>query len=83
MKTVLISGGNRGIGKAMVDCFAANGWKVLATARNPESLPATAHQKLQLDLASMESIDALVKSLIEDGNTTIDLVIMLDSTPKM
>lgn len=75
MKTVLITGGNRGLGKALVDCFAANGWKVLATARTPESLPATAQQKLQLDLSTMESIDSLVKSLVDDGNTTIDLLI--------
>src|SRR5690606_18567752 len=34
--TVLITGSNRGVGLALTKEFAAQGWKVIATARSPE-----------------------------------------------
>jgi len=37
MPTVLITGGNRGIGLELVRQYAAGGWQVLTTARKPES----------------------------------------------
>jgi NAD(P)-dependent dehydrogenase (short-subunit alcohol dehydrogenase family) len=36
MTTVLVTGANRGIGLELVRQYAANGWSVIATARNPE-----------------------------------------------
>lgn len=36
-KTVLITGSNRGIGLAFTKHFVANGWKVIAAARDPQS----------------------------------------------
>ncbi|KAG7351946.1 short-chain dehydrogenase/reductase SDR [Nitzschia inconspicua] len=57
-KTVLITGGNRGLGLALVECFAAQeDWKVIATARRMDSLPSVADEKLELDLASHESFN--------------------------
>lgn len=37
MKTVMITGGSRGIGKAMVELFASNGYKVAFTYKNSKS----------------------------------------------
>ncbi len=37
MKTVLITGGSRGIGKAMVEAFSANGYAVAFTYKNSEN----------------------------------------------
>lgn len=37
MKTVLITGGSRGIGRAMVELFSSNGYKVAFTYKNSES----------------------------------------------
>ena len=37
MPTVLITGANRGIGLEFVRQYAADGWKVIATAREPDA----------------------------------------------
>jgi len=36
MKTILITGTSSGIGRAIVNYFAAKGWNVAATMRSPE-----------------------------------------------
>lgn len=36
-KTVFITGGNRGIGLAYTTHYVKQGWKVIATARNPSA----------------------------------------------
>ena len=53
MRNVLITGANRGIGLELVRQYAAAGWRVLATCRNPRQATALA------DLAGEISIHAL------------------------
>lgn len=36
MKTIFITGASSGIGKAAAGLFSANGWRVVATMRDPE-----------------------------------------------
>lgn len=36
MKTVLVTGANRGIGLVFVNSYLKAGWSVIATARNPQ-----------------------------------------------
>ena len=69
--TVLVTGANRGIGLQLASNYAKRGWKVIATARNPDQ--ATELQSLakensrvtveQLDLLDFASIDALAAKL--------------------
>jgi NAD(P)-dependent dehydrogenase (short-subunit alcohol dehydrogenase family) len=77
-KTVLITGGNRGLGKAMVDAFAGADWKVLATARNIDSLASSTSpptiQFCTLDLSSLDSVNELVANL-QSSHQSIDLLI--------
>jgi NAD(P)-dependent dehydrogenase (short-subunit alcohol dehydrogenase family) len=78
-KTVLITGGNRGLGKSLVDCFLRAGWKVLATARSVESLPQpdVVDGKLQgyrLDLSQPDDINTLVSDLLSSAES-IDCII--------
>jgi NAD(P)-dependent dehydrogenase (short-subunit alcohol dehydrogenase family) len=74
-KTVLITGGNRGLGRALVDSFAAHkNWNVIATARRLDSLPDVAEQKFELDLASHQSLMELTDTLVHAGQT-IDCII--------
>jgi len=73
--TVLITGANRGLGLEFARQYAADGWNVIATARNPdgadelESLPV---ETLALDVADPASVAALARSL--EGRP-IDLLI--------
>lgn len=65
--TVLITGANRGIGLALADHYASQGWRVIATTRNPESSGdlktlAQRHPAItieRLDVTDLAAIDAL------------------------
>ena len=65
--TVLISGANRGIGKALFDGYAARGEKTLGTHRRPEK-----GAMLQLDVTDPASQCALATRL---KGTPVDLLI--------
>ncbi len=49
-KTVLITGTSSGIGRASAQLFAANGWNVLATMRNPDA---------EMELNALEGVKVL------------------------
>ena len=80
MKTILITGANRGIGLELSKQYAADGWRVFACCRHPEKAEALnklANQhpsliKIQaLDVADHTQIEQLALSL---SNETIDLL---------
>lgn len=72
-KTVLITGANRGIGFEFVKQYAAAGWNVIATCRNPASadeLNAFASKQKhvvveQIDLLDHAGIDALAAKYVD------------------
>ena len=81
MKTVLITGANRGIGLEHTRSFAAKGWQVFATARSPSNADelnalAASHADrvtvLTYDAADPEAPAAL-KSVL--GHTPIDILL--------
>jgi NAD(P)-dependent dehydrogenase (short-subunit alcohol dehydrogenase family) len=65
--TVLITGSNRGIGLALAQYYAGEGWNVIATCRDPENADELAtlakqHRKVsieKLDVTDHAGIDAL------------------------
>jgi len=73
--TVLITGANRGLGLEFARQYSAAGWKVIGTARRPDSasdLKALDVRVMQLDVTDQESVDRLASDL---GNQSIDLLI--------
>ncbi len=81
MSTVLITGAGRGLGLEFVRQYAADGWTVIATARDPtrhaelNTLEQAAAGRIQLhalDVSDRTAIDALARSL--DG-TPIDVLL--------
>jgi NAD(P)-dependent dehydrogenase (short-subunit alcohol dehydrogenase family) len=81
MKTALITGANRGIGLEFSRQYAAEGWRVLACARHPESsadLARFANQHpglvevMRLDVSDLGQIEQLAKTL---QDASIDLLI--------
>jgi NAD(P)-dependent dehydrogenase (short-subunit alcohol dehydrogenase family) len=75
MKTVLLIGASRGIGFELASQYIADGWRVIATARNDaglERLKALGAQTLRLDVANPASNSGLAWQL--DGEK-IDLAI--------
>lgn len=72
MKTILITGANRGIGLALTKLYCEMEWKVIACCRNPEKAAElkslySQHKNqltvLALDVGNSESIKNLAKSL--------------------
>ena len=74
MKTVLITGGSRGIGRAMVELFAKEGYSVAFTYKNSENqakslAEATGAIAIRADSASQaDVISAVDKTLEHFGN---------------
>jgi NAD(P)-dependent dehydrogenase (short-subunit alcohol dehydrogenase family) len=81
VKTVLITGANRGIGLEFCRQYAADGWRVLACSRHPEKSDALNKLAAQypgvikthvLDVADHAQIESLGQAL---ANEAIDLLI--------
>ena len=69
MPTVLITGANRGIGRAMAEAYAREGWQVISTARKADAdLVGEGHM---LEVTDAASIAGLKRAL---GGTAIDVL---------
>jgi NAD(P)-dependent dehydrogenase (short-subunit alcohol dehydrogenase family) len=80
MSSVLITGANRGLGLEFARQYAADGWDVIATARNPKSseeLQRLAKNKNvflhDLDVTRDESVKQLAETL---GGKPVDLLVL-------
>ncbi|MET8995917.1 SDR family NAD(P)-dependent oxidoreductase [Amycolatopsis sp. NPDC004169] len=61
MPSVLITGASKGIGRATAAEFAARGYRVIATARDPRTLDdLDVAERLRLDVTDQGSVDAAV-----------------------
>jgi NAD(P)-dependent dehydrogenase (short-subunit alcohol dehydrogenase family) len=75
MKTVLITGANRGLGLEFARQYAADGWHVTATCRSPqnaEALMATGAEVLPLDVTDFESFPAFADRF---GDHPLDILL--------
>ena len=69
MPTVLITGASRGIGREFANQYAADGWRVISTCRDPGQVDGEAHA---LDVTDAASVAALGQAM---AGETIDLLI--------
>lgn len=75
MPTVFITGANRGLGLEFARQYAADGWTVIATARDPEAatdLKGTGAEVIALETTDPAGLDALQATL---GDRPIDVMI--------
>ena len=77
MPTCLITGANRGLGLEFVRQYAADGWKVVATCRDPDAAVELAALEGDvtveaLDVSDFARVEALAKKL---GPLPIDLLV--------
>ncbi len=83
MPTVLITGANRGLGLEFARQYAADGWRVIATCRDPSTAGDLAGIGGQVEIAGLdvtdgEAVQALAARL--DGPPAKDLKSYVDST---
>ena len=65
LRVVLITGASMGLGRAMAELLAADGWRVFGTSRHPEAHPDHAWEMLALDVTDDESVRACVAEVME------------------
>ena len=80
-KIALVTGGSRGIGRAIAGRLASDGARVVVTSRSEEraaavaaELPGDGHLGLACDVADRESVDALI-GRIEEEVGPLDVVV--------
>ena len=78
--TVLVTGSNRGLGLEFVKQYAEQGWRVIATARNPgsaEELQALARANQNVTVERLDLLDyAGIEALAQDyRGTSIDVLL--------
>ena len=72
---VLITGVSSGIGRAVADVFAAKGFEVFGTSRNPRTTqPVPGVELIQLDVADDASVAAAVSTVIQRAGR-IDILV--------
>ena len=87
-KKIWITGASSGIGKALAEKFASEGWKVAASARRKEILDKMSSHKnifsYPLDVTNQDQIKISFKKIIEDFNG-LDLCVFSSGTydPKL
>jgi short-subunit dehydrogenase len=87
-KKIWITGASSGIGKALAEKFASEGWKVAASARREEILNEMSnHENIfsyPLDVTNQDQIKISFKKIIEDFNE-LDLCVFSSGTydPKL
>ena len=87
-KKIWITGASSGIGKALAEKFASEGWKVAASARRKEILDEMSNHKnifsYPLDVTNQDQIKISFEKIIEDFNG-LDLCVFSSGTydPKL
>lgn len=72
---VLVTGASSGIGHAVASAFAAKGFEVFGTSRNPRNTePIAGVELIQLDVTDDESVAAAVSTVVQRAGR-IDILV--------
>lgn len=63
-KTILITGGSSGIGKAIGEYLTDKGYQVFGTSRNPERITDSLFPLLKMDVNQTESIETAIAAIL-------------------
>ncbi|HEX9964584.1 MAG TPA: SDR family oxidoreductase [Allosphingosinicella sp.] len=75
MKRVLVTGAGRGIGLELARQYAADGWEVVATVRDPSKAGELASLGVQMEALDMRDFEALAAFRERLGGSPLDLFI--------
>jgi len=83
MKSAIVTGANRGLGKSVASSLVSEGWRVFLACRTPPSEALMADLSklsgeaipIELDVGSPASITAAVESLVKPEDSGFDVVI--------
>lgn len=73
-KLIVVTGGSKGIGRAIVDKFVAEGYEAVVCARNVDNVAGTGLLPFAADLSSRAGVDALV-TYLKGLNRPIDVLV--------
>ena len=79
-RTVLVTGGNRGIGRAIAEAFVAAGDNVVVTSRSGDEGPDGAFT-VQADVTDSASVDTAFKQ-IEAKFGPVEVVVATPASPR-
>jgi NADP-dependent 3-hydroxy acid dehydrogenase YdfG len=75
VKTAIVTGASKGIGKAIVKYLTSDGWTVIAIARNIEKIKELNNENIrpyQLDVTDLNAVNNFIKYI---SDTKIDLLV--------
>jgi NAD(P)-dependent dehydrogenase (short-subunit alcohol dehydrogenase family) len=84
VKSILITGSSSGIGRATAERFAARGWRVFASMRNPEAGGALRARAAEvgwrlttpaLDVTSDDSVGAAIGEILRETSGRLDVLV--------
>ncbi len=76
-KIAIVTGGSRGIGRAVAEALLAEGWKVWICSRDPRQAVQEMSGRIEgrpVDVRSQDQVDAFVKEVL-DAEGRIDLLV--------
>jgi 3-oxoacyl-[acyl-carrier protein] reductase len=63
MKTIVITGSRKGIGKALAEHYLATGWRVIGCSRGEGSIESPNYQHFALDVSDEDAVVAMARKL--------------------
>jgi NAD(P)-dependent dehydrogenase (short-subunit alcohol dehydrogenase family) len=75
MPTILITGANRGLGLEFVRQYAADGWRVLATVRDPLSGRAASDAGAEVYVADVSDVNSIQRLRASLAEVPLDIVL--------